>query len=214
MEEVFKLKDVDEMLPKHNGTSTYLEPRAAADSGQARLHALGYRQELRRVFGPVTSFSTSLVLMAVTAPITGMEEGGAHIWLLLVCQLERTLLQCHGNRSVALIGVLEGLVGSLCRFSVHSILEWRPSVCDLGLASLFRHQCAGSTVYGGDCVGIPDCRRTLLLVRIAMCPHTTEGIALRLAIRTATAWQPAAYHCQAVKVPPVLASQGAGAHKE
>ena len=68
---VFELKDLKEVPNGHNDTMVLPEPRAAADSGQARLHALGYRQELRRVFTPVTSFSTSLVLMADTAPITG-----------------------------------------------------------------------------------------------------------------------------------------------
>ena len=73
MAEVCELKDLKEVPYDHNDNMVYPE-LSAADSGQARLHALGYRQELRRVFTPVTSFSTSLVLMADTAPITGEEN--------------------------------------------------------------------------------------------------------------------------------------------
>ena len=51
------------------------------DSGQARLHALGYRQELRRSFGAFTSFAVSLVLMANSSGITGGWQ-----LLLLLCQ--------------------------------------------------------------------------------------------------------------------------------
>ena len=41
------------------------------DSGEARLQALGYRQEMRRIFGAFTSFACSLVLMANSSGITG-----------------------------------------------------------------------------------------------------------------------------------------------
>ncbi len=47
------------------------QPSAAMDSGQVRLEALGYRQELHRKFSMYTSFATSLVLMANTSGITG-----------------------------------------------------------------------------------------------------------------------------------------------
>lgn len=46
-------------------------PSASVDSGQARLEALGYRQELHRKFTMYGSFATSLVLMANTSGITG-----------------------------------------------------------------------------------------------------------------------------------------------
>ena len=41
------------------------------DSGEARLRELGYKQELRRDWGPITSFSGSLGFMAFTTGITG-----------------------------------------------------------------------------------------------------------------------------------------------
>lgn len=41
------------------------------DSGQARLQALGYRQELRRLFGVFASFATGLVFMGNCGGITG-----------------------------------------------------------------------------------------------------------------------------------------------
>ncbi|KAK9908694.1 hypothetical protein WJX75_001534 [Coccomyxa subellipsoidea] len=47
------------------------QPSASVDSGQARLEALGYRQELHRKFTMYGSFATSLVLMANTSGITG-----------------------------------------------------------------------------------------------------------------------------------------------
>ena len=84
MAEVCELKDLKEVPYGHNDTTMYPELRAAADSGQARLHALGYRQELRRVFTPVTSFSTSLVLMADTAPITGKQGERHWPWYMLL----------------------------------------------------------------------------------------------------------------------------------
>ena len=47
------------------------EPGTIMDSGQARLHALGYRQELRRTFNAFTSFACGLALMANSSGITG-----------------------------------------------------------------------------------------------------------------------------------------------
>jgi hypothetical protein len=47
------------------------EPGTSMDSGQARLHALGYRQELRRTFNAFTSFACGLALMANSSGITG-----------------------------------------------------------------------------------------------------------------------------------------------
>ena len=41
------------------------------DSGEARLRELGYKQELRREWGPLASFSGSLGFMAFTTGITG-----------------------------------------------------------------------------------------------------------------------------------------------
>ena len=41
------------------------------DSGEARLRELGYKQELRREWGLLSSFSGSLALMAFTTGITG-----------------------------------------------------------------------------------------------------------------------------------------------
>ncbi len=41
------------------------------DSGEARLRELGYKQELRREWGPIASFSGSLGFMAFTTGITG-----------------------------------------------------------------------------------------------------------------------------------------------
>ncbi|KAK9902831.1 hypothetical protein WJX75_007886 [Coccomyxa subellipsoidea] len=51
------------------------------DSGEARLRELGYKQELRREWGPLASFSGSLGFMAFTTGITGTfsiayEDGG------------------------------------------------------------------------------------------------------------------------------------------
>ena len=44
---------------------------AKMDSGEARLRDLGYKQELRREWGVLSSFSGSLGLMAYTTQITG-----------------------------------------------------------------------------------------------------------------------------------------------
>ena len=41
------------------------------DSGEARLRELGYKQELRREWGFIASFSGSLGFMAFTTGITG-----------------------------------------------------------------------------------------------------------------------------------------------
>lgn len=41
------------------------------DSGEARLHSLGYKQELRREFGFLTSTCSSLGLMAFSSGLTG-----------------------------------------------------------------------------------------------------------------------------------------------
>lgn len=41
------------------------------DSGEARLRELGYKQELRREWGLLSSFSGSLGFMAFTTGITG-----------------------------------------------------------------------------------------------------------------------------------------------
>ena len=52
---------------------------------QARLHELGYRQELRRSFNAFTSFACSLVLMANSSGITGV--GLAWAPAFLICYL-------------------------------------------------------------------------------------------------------------------------------
>ena len=41
------------------------------DSGEARLHSLGYKQELKREFGFLTSTCASLGLMAFSSGLTG-----------------------------------------------------------------------------------------------------------------------------------------------
>ena len=48
-----------------------LESSAPTDSGQARLEALGYKQELKRTWGTLASFSTSFALMSCIMCITG-----------------------------------------------------------------------------------------------------------------------------------------------
>lgn len=48
-----------------------LEGRQVKDSGQARLEALGYKQELRRKWGTTSSFSCSFALMSCIMCITG-----------------------------------------------------------------------------------------------------------------------------------------------
>lgn len=67
-----------------------LDPDSAGmevpDSGQVRLEALGYRQELHRRFNMYTSFASSLVLMANTSGITGVDRKGFH--LCCVCQTD------------------------------------------------------------------------------------------------------------------------------
>ncbi|EIE25063.1 amino acid transporter [Coccomyxa subellipsoidea C-169] len=48
-----------------------LERAGPVDSGQARLEALGYKQELRRTWGTMASFSCSFALMSCIMCITG-----------------------------------------------------------------------------------------------------------------------------------------------
>ena len=51
--------------------SADMESSRAPDSGQARLEALGYKQQLRRSFGFRSSFGASLTLMSCIMGITG-----------------------------------------------------------------------------------------------------------------------------------------------
>ena len=46
------------------------QKKANLDSGEARLHALGYKQELRREFGLLSSTCSSLAFMAFSSGIT------------------------------------------------------------------------------------------------------------------------------------------------
>ena len=71
MAKVINLSVVEEEAELEKEVMEHPEPAARLDSGQARLQAMGYRQELRRSFGPLTSFATSLVLMANSGGITG-----------------------------------------------------------------------------------------------------------------------------------------------
>lgn len=47
------------------------QPCGSLDSGEARLEALGYRQELHRKFNMYDSFAVSVVLMCNIGGITG-----------------------------------------------------------------------------------------------------------------------------------------------
>ncbi len=59
-----------------------VERAGPVDSGQARLEALGYKQELRRTWGMLASFSCSFALMSCIMCITGANRSVSHILLL------------------------------------------------------------------------------------------------------------------------------------
>ncbi|KAK9902829.1 hypothetical protein WJX75_007746 [Coccomyxa subellipsoidea] len=66
---------------KIEGEALVEEGSGRLDSGETRLRELGYKQELRREWGPAASFSGSLVFMAFTGGVTGTfsiayEDGG------------------------------------------------------------------------------------------------------------------------------------------
>lgn len=67
-----------------------------ADLDIKDLHALGYRQSLRRTIGLFTSFALGFAMVSITAAVfttfsTGFVfMGGASIWLWLP-----VLIQCH-----------------------------------------------------------------------------------------------------------------------
>ena len=56
---------------KTEGEALVEEGSGRLDSGETRLRELGYKQELRREWGPAASFSGSLVFMAFTGGVTG-----------------------------------------------------------------------------------------------------------------------------------------------
>ena len=70
------IREVPSIKEEDGGHSP--EAHSPRDSGQARLHALGYRQELRRTFGVFASFATGLVLMGNCGSITGVIQTSSH----------------------------------------------------------------------------------------------------------------------------------------